>query len=406
MEDRLPRELVAILYADVVGYSRLSGEDEDATHRALSEYLDLISSTIESQDGQVMHYAGDAVLAKFDTVVDAMSAAVNIQEGLKARNNDLPDERRVQFRIGINSGDVIEDRGDIYGDGVNVAARLEALADPGGICISDAVRSAVGRKLKLNYQDMGEQQVKNIEEPVRAYKVDLSIGQEPKATTPKESTRDLPEKPSIVVLPFKNMSGDPEQEYFVDGITEEIITGLGNFREIIVIARGSSFLFKDQSVDAVEAANKLDVKYVLEGSVRKSGTRVRIATQLIDGKAGHQLWSERYDRALEDIFAVQDDVSQKIVTRLADRLEKVSLEHALRKKATNLTAYDYWLRGKHYLADWYGSKDDTFRAREMFELAIEIDSEYAAAYAGLAAVCIMELEKRWTTTQKKQEHVA
>jgi len=258
MEDLLPRKLAAILYADVAGYSRLTGEDEDATHRTLSEYLDLISTTTESHRGQVMHYAGDAVLAKFDAVVDAMSTAVAIQDELNTRNQGLPDERKVHFRIGVNSGDVIEDRGDIYGDGVNVAARLESLADPGGICITDAVRSAVGKKLDLDYEDMGEQEVKNISEPVRAYKVVMAKEKAAVIESVKPAL-ELRDKPSIAVLPFTNMSGDPEQEYFSDRITEDIITALSHFRELLVIARNTSFSFKGKAMRVDQICKELNV---------------------------------------------------------------------------------------------------------------------------------------------------
>ena len=279
MEDRLPRKLAAILYAEVADYSRLTGEDEDATHRTLSEYLDLISSTIGSHGGKVMHYAGDAVLAKFEAVVDTMSAAVAVQDELKTRNEDLPDERKVQFRIGINLGDVIEDRGDIYGDGVNVAARLESLADPGGICISDAVRAAVGKKLDLHYEDMGEQEVKNISEPVRTHKVVIEKAPELESVKP---ALELPDKPSIAILPFANMSNDLEQEYFAEGIAEDIITALSQIKRWFVVARNSSFAYKGRNVDIREVAKDLGVRYVLEGSVRKGGNRLRITGQLIE----------------------------------------------------------------------------------------------------------------------------
>jgi len=398
MEDRLPRKLAAILYADVAGYSRLTGEDEDATHRTLGEYLDFIATTIQSHRGQVMHYAGDAVLAKFDAVLDAVSSAVTIQSELNARNHDVHDGGKLQFRIGVNLGDVIEDRGDIYGDGVNIAARLESLAQPGGICISDSVRTALGNKLPLELECMGEQDVKNIAEPVKAFRTAIQQNSERVETEMPQKSVESPDKPSIVVLPFSNMNDDPEQEYFVDGITEEIITGLGRFREIIVVARGSSFLFKGQSLDPVEVASKLGVEYVLEGSVRKAGNRVRITTKLIEGKRGHQICSERYDRELDDIFAVQDDVSQRLVAMLAGQLEENSRARALRTNTNNLSAYDYWLRGKHYLGDWKGSKDEIVRAREMFERAIELDPGYAAAHAGLAGAYLVEFEKGWTTS--------
>ena len=270
MEDRLPRKLVAILYEDVAGYSRLTGDDEDATHRALSDSLDLISATIEFHHGQVMHYAGDAVLAMFAAVVDAVSSATDIQQQLQSRNAGLPDNRKVQFRIGVNSGDVIEDRGDIYGDGVNVAARLESLAEPGGICISDAVRIAIGSKIGLEYEDIGEQQVKNIAEAVRTFRI-VAREEEMEAGLPGMPALELPDGPSIAVLPFTNMSSDPEQEFFSDGITEDIITALSKISALMVIARNSTFIYKGQAVDIKQVGREQGVRYVLEGSVRKSG---------------------------------------------------------------------------------------------------------------------------------------
>ncbi len=395
MEDRLPRKLAAILYADVAEYSRLTGEDEDATHRRLSEYLDLIASTIESHRGQVMHYAGDAVLAKFDAVVDAMSAAVAIQNELKTRNEELPDERKVQFRIGVNSGDVIEDRGDIYGDGVNVAARLESLAEPGGICISDAVRSAVGKKLNLDYEDMGAQEVKNIAEPVRAYKVMMEEKVEPRTTLPETPGLELPDKPSIAVLPFDNLSGDPEQEYFSDGIAEDIITRLSRYRWFFVIARNSSFTYKGRAVDVKLVAQELGVRYALEGSVRKAGDRVRVSAQLIDAVAGHHIWAERYDRELKDIFAVQDGITESIVTAIEPELGAAERERARRKPPENLDAWSLYQRG---LWHFYGNptRDGVADARGLFERACEIDSGFAAAYADLAWAHTLEITLGFT----------
>ena len=398
--EHLPRRLAAILYADVAGYSRLTGEDEDATHRTLSEYLDYVSSSIESHNGQVMHYAGDAVLAKFDAVVDALSSAVAIQTELSSRNNGVPDERRVHFRIGVNLGDVIEDRGDIYGDGVNVAARLESLAEPGGICISESVRAALGTKLPLEFKCMGEQQVKNIAEPVVAYRAALQAKREAEQTS-AQTTNKQSGKPSIVVLPFLNLSGDPEQEYFSDGVTEEIITGLSRFRELFVIARTSSFTLKGQSVDISETASKLGVQYVLEGSVRKAGNRVRVTAQLIDATTGGHLWAENYDRALEDVFAVQDDVAQTIVATLMGRLEEASRERALQKRTTSLSAYDYWLRGKHFFVDWKGTEEDFRQAKELFEKATELDPDFAPAYVGLAGIHLKEWE--WGLSDTPEE---
>jgi adenylate cyclase len=381
MEDRLPRKLAAILYADVAGYSRLTGEDEDTTHRTLTEYLDVISTTIDSHRGKVMHYAGDAALAKFEAVVDAMSAAVAIQNELNTRNQALPEERKVHFRIGVNSGDVIEDRGDMYGDGVNIAARLESLAEPGGICISDAVRTAVGKKLDLQYEFMGEQEVKNILEPVRAYRVVLWKEKAAVIESVKPAL-ELPDKPSIAVLPFTNMSGDSEQEYFSDGITEDIITELSRFRDLFVIARNSSFVFKNQSVDVAEIGQKLGIRYVVEGSVRKSGKRVRVTAQLIDATTGNHVWGDRYDRELEDIFAVQDEVVRIIASTLVGRVAHAHRNHTQRKPTTNLDAYDWFVQGRELF--YNGTPEDNKKACEMFEKAISLDPDYAGAYALLA----------------------
>ena len=389
LEDRLPRKLAAILYADVAGYSRLTGEDEDATHRALREYLDVIASAIESHRGQVVHYAGDAVLAKFDAVVDALSSAVTIQTELKTRNHDLPDERRVQFRVGVNSGDVIEDRGEIYGDGVNVAARLETLAEPGGICISDAVRTAVGGKLDLVYKSVGEREVKNIKEPVRAYKVVMQREQESVIAAPETPSLELPDKPSIAVLPFSNMSGDPEQEYFSDGVTEDIITGLSKAHWLFVIARTSSFTYKGQAKDVKQIGRELGVRYTLEGSVRKSGNRVRVTSQLIDVGSGTHIWAERYDRDLDDIFAVQDEITEAIVAAVEPELGEVERERAIRKLPETLDAWDACQRGLWYLYRF--TKEDTIEAKRSFSSAIEKDPNFAAAHAHLAIAGFIEV---------------
>lgn len=390
--ERLPRKLAAILYADVAGYSRLTGDDEDATHRRLRDYLDLIAKTIEDQHGQVMHYAGDAVLAKFDAVVDALSSAVSVQEQLKNRNADLPDERKVQFRIGVNLGDVIEDRGDIYGDGVNVAARLESLADEGGICISESVRTAIGKKLDLGYEFMGEQKVKNIEEPVRAYKVALAAEEKTQVASANKPTLELPDKPSIAVLPFTNMSSDPEQEYFSDGITEDIITELSRFRELFVIARNSSFSYKGKAIKVQDIATNLGVRYVLEGSVRVAGDRIRVTAQLIDAETGHHIWSERYDREITDLFALQDEIAQTVAGAVAGRLKLTAEDRAERKPIENLEAYDYALRGQSIIAD---TKENNHRARQLYEKAIELDPTLTTAYVGLARSYIIEWFNHW-----------
>ena len=383
MADRLPRKLAAILYADVAGYSRLTGEDEDATHRKLSEHLDLISATIKSHHGQVKHFAGDAVLAKFDAVMDAMSAAVAIQDEVRTRNEDVPDTRKVLFRIGVNLGDVIEDRGDVYGDGVNVAARLEALADPGGICISDAVRSAIGKKLDLKYEDLGEQEVKNIADAVRVYKVILGKEADMEVKLSDKAPLELPDKPSIAVLPFTNMSSDPEQEHFSDGIAEDIITALSKVSDLLVIARNSTFIYKDKAVDVKQVGRDLGVHYVLEGSARKAGNRVRVTAQLIDATTGQHRWAERYDRDLEDIFMVQDEITRNIVSELDVHLREGEQARFWSSGTENVEAWECVRLG----VDWLNASRDS-EVLQLGQRAIELDSGYAAAWVLLAFVHI------------------
>jgi adenylate cyclase len=393
MKERLPRKLAAILYADVAGYSRLTGADEDATHRTLSEYLDLISGVVESHRGQVMHFAGDAVLAKFDAVVDALSAAVTIQSELKTRNESLPGEEKVEFRIGVNSGDVIEDRGDIYGDGVNVAARLEALAEPGGICISASVRVAIGRKLDHDYEDMGEQKVKNIADPVRTYKVVMSSAERSEATESVTPALDLPDKPSIAVLPFANMSNDPEQEYFADGIAEDIITALSHFKQWFVVARNSSFAYKGRNVNIREIAKELGVHYVLEGSVRRAGNRLRITGQLIEADTGTHMWADRFDGDLDDVFALQDKITESVVGAIEPSLRSAEIERSKRKPPENMRAYDLYLKALPHL---YAMRpDDNEQALTLLHNAIELDPNYAPALAYLAWGYEQRLVRDW-----------
>ena len=379
MEDRLPRKLAAILYADVAGYSRLTGNDEDETHRRLSEYLDLIAGSVEAHRGQVMHYAGDAVLAMFGAVVDAVACAVAVQGRLGRCNADLSDDRKVEFRIGVNLGDVIEDRGDIYGDGVNIAARLESLAAPGGICVSDAVRSAVGRKLDLVYEDMGAQEVKNISEPVRSYTVSVASANRTGLDTGQISAREVPDRPTIAVLPFANMSGDPEQEYFTDGLTEDVITELSRFSDLFVISRNSTFVYKGKAINVPEVARELGVQFVLEGSVRKAGNRVRITAQLIEAETDRHVWAERYDRELEDIFDLQDEMTSSIVAVLPGRIESAERERVGRKPTENMAAYECVLTGK--VLHHRSSKTDNEQALRMLDKAIELDPRYAHAHA-------------------------
>ncbi|MDH3636147.1 MAG: tetratricopeptide repeat protein [Gammaproteobacteria bacterium] len=382
MEDKLPRKLAAILYADVADYSRLTGEDEDTTHRRLSEYLDLASNSIGHHQGKVVHYAGDAVLADFSTVTNALECATSIQNDLSNRNQDLPDERKIQFRIGINLGEVIVDRDDIYGNDVNVAARLESLADVGGICISETVRTAIGNKLPIAYEFMGEQSVKNIKDPIRAYQVRLHPQEQPREVPPEFQEFELPQKPSIAVLPFTNMNADPEQEYFSDGITEDIITALSKINNLLVIARNSTFTYKGKAVDVRQISREQGVRYVLEGSVRKAGNRIRVTAQLIDALSGHHIWAERYDRELNDIFAVQDEIMREIVVALDVELNEGEQARIWSSGTTNVEAWECVRLGS-YKAVYSANPEVKSQAKALLEKALELDPTYAIAWVML-----------------------
>ena len=401
MADRLPRKLAAILYADVAGYSRLTGEDEDGTHRTLRTYLDLIASSIESHDGRVVHYAGDAVLADFSTVVDALSCAAAIQGDLKQRNSDVPDDRKVQFRIGVNLGDVIIDQEEIYGDGVNVAARLEALADPAGICISDSVRTAVGNKLNLDYENLGKQEVKNISEPVEAYRVVMKAEEKATTTPPESPALELPEEPSIAVLPFQNMSGDPEQEYFSDGITEDIITALSRISGLLVVARNSTMVYKGKAVDVKQVGKEQGVRYVLEGSVRKAGSRVRVTAQLIDATTGHHKWAERYDRELEDIFSVQDDITHQIIVEMRVRISEGEKARMLAGRTSNFKAWECLLHADDL--NNANNREDNSEALRFAEKAVRLDPNYASAWTELGWVHWADIFFGWSPSPEQSE---
>ena len=372
-EETVTRKLTAILYADVAGYSRLTGEDEVGTHKQLSAGLDLISGAIKAKGGNVVHYAGDAVLADFGSVVAAVDCAVSIQRQLAESTAQVSDDKRLQFRIGVNLGEVIVDRDDIYGDGVNVAARLEGLADPGGVCISATVHEQVRGKLDVGFEDIGAQEVKNIAEPVRTYRVLL----EPPSAF--DEPPPLPYKPSIAVLPFDNMSGDREQEFFADGMAEDIITGLSRFRWLFVIARNSTFTFKGRAVDVKQVAKELGVRYVVEGSVRKGGNRIRFTAQLIDATTGDHIWAERYDRELEDVFAVQDEITEAIVAAIAPEISVAELKRAERKPPDSLDTWDIYQRG---LATYYTTTEEGLEsAIELFDKVNDLDPKFAPAFA-------------------------
>jgi adenylate cyclase len=405
MADHLPRKLAAVLYADVVGYSRLTGEDEDSTHRRLSEYLDLVSDSIDRHQGNVIHYAGDAVLADFSTVTSALECATSIQNDLSNRNQDLPDERKIQFRIGINLGEVIVDRDDIYGNDVNVAARLESLADAGGICISDAVRTAIGNKLPLAYEFMGEQSVKNIKDPIRAYQVRLHPPEQPRGAAPEFQEFELPQKPSIAVLPFTNMSSDLEQEYFSDGITEDIITALSKIDNLLVIARNSTFIYKGKSVDVRQVSREQGVRYVLEGSVRKAGNRIRVTAQLIDATTGHHIWAERYDRELNDIFAVQDEIMREIVVALDVELNEGEQARIWSSGTANVAAWECVRLGS-YNTLYSVNPETKLHAKALLEKALELDPSYAIAWVMLGWIYQQYADVASTATDSNSPEMA
>jgi adenylate cyclase len=419
------RKLTAILCADVHGYSRLMGGDEEATLATLTAHRKIIDNLIEQHHGRFVNSAGDSVLAEFASVVEAVNCAVDIQTALKAENAKLPPERRMEFRIGINLGDVMVEGDQIYGDGINVAARLESLADPGGICISGKVHEEIGHKLALSYDNLGAQRVKNIADPVRVFRVLPEPGAA-RTTKPQNVQRKyvrrgafslgalaiiaaailfvqhislkpprtsasippaqspalaLPDKPSIAVLPFANLSGDPQQEYFSDGITDDLITDLSRLPGLFVIARSSSFTYKGKPAKLQEVGKELGVKYVLEGSVRKSGEQIHITVQLADAGTGAELWAERYDRPLRDIFALQDEIVRRIVATLNLQLNLEQQGVAIPRSTENLEAYDDLLQGVEYLFSL--TKNGNVKARAMFEKAIELDPKYAMACAYL-----------------------
>ena len=363
---------------DIVGYSRMLELDEARTLASIKTLqIEVLDPLIAEHRGRTVKLTGDGAIVEFVSAVDAVLCAFAIQQRSAARQQQAPSDTRIIFRIGINLGDVVVDAGDLFGDGVNIAARLEALATAGGICISDAVQRQLAGKSPLVFEDIGEQQLKNITRPVRVWR-----WSETPAATAGSTSLALPDRPSIAVLPFDNLSGEAEETYFSDGLTEEIITGLARFRSIFVIARNSSFAFRGGPIGIAEIGRKLGVSYVLEGSIRRAGGRIRIIAQLIEAASGAHLWAERYDRSLDDIFAVQDDVSQMIVSTLVGRIEESQLQKSLRKPTVSLAAYDCVLRG---IAHYRGyADDDNRKAFEMFERAAALDPSYAVAHAYVA----------------------
>jgi TolB-like protein/class 3 adenylate cyclase/Tfp pilus assembly protein PilF len=381
---RMARKLAAIIAADVVSYSRLMGVDEAETLAALKTHRrDLIDPNIAEHQGRIVKTTGDGLLIEFPSVIEAVQCAVEVQRAMQERNSDVPADHRIEFRVGINLGDIIIDGDDIYGDGVNVAARLEGLAEANGICVSRVVHDQVRDKLGLGFEDLGERQLKNIARPVRVFRIATpDIGLRTQSANPALA---IPDKPSIAVLPFTNMSGDPEQDYFADGMVEDIITALSHFKALFVIARNSSFTYKGRAVDVKVVGRELGVRYVLEGSVRKAANRVRITGQLVDAATGAHLWANRFDGGLGDIFDLQDQVTENIVGAIAPAVEKAEIERARRKPTERLDAYDHYLRG---LAKSYqdASQQACSEALHLFNCAIKLDPDFATAYAR-AAFC-------------------
>jgi adenylate cyclase len=372
------RRLITILAADVVGYSRLMAVDETGTLAQLKTHRkELIEPKTAEHHGRVVKLMGDGTLMEFGSVVDAVRFAVDVQRAMVERNASVPEDRQITYRVGINIGDIIVEGEDIYGDGINVAARLEALAEPGGICVSRTVFNHVKNKVELGFEDLGEQEFKNIPEPVRVYRI---VEQEVRTL----ASHPVLNRPAVAVLPFDSLSADPEQEYFADGITEDIITGLSYWRWFPVIARNSTFAYKGRAMDVTQVARELGARYVLEGSVRKAGNRVRISAQLIDAPSSHHLWARHYDRDLSDIFALQDEITERIVASIEPELNRAEQERASRKQPESLDAWDHSLRALWHLNRM--TKDDNAEACRLLQKAMELDPEWGGAVS-LLALC-------------------
>jgi adenylate cyclase len=387
--ERVERRLTAILAADVAGYSRLTGLDEEGTHAQLQDHLRLlVDPKIAEHRGRIVKNTGDGLLAEFSSVVEAVRCALEVQRGMVERNTEVPREKRIEFRIGINVGDIIIDRGDIFGDGVNVAVRLEGLAEPGGICLSGRVLEDAQGKLDISFEDAGEHQLRNIVRPVRVYRVRVGG-----AAAGLRRGLVLPDKPSIAVLPFQNMSGDPEQDYFADGVVEEIITGLSRIRGLFVIARNSSFTYKGRAVDVKQVGRELGVRYVLEGSVRKAASRVRLTGQLIDASTGAHLWADRFDGTLEDIFALQDEMTERVLTAIEPQLYAAEGVRVKRTPPESLDAWECVVRALSLINS--RTRSDAAVARELLQKALVLDPGYAQAHSLLAFVTALAAHSGW-----------
>jgi adenylate cyclase len=436
--DHVERKLAAILSADVVGYSRLMAEDEAGTIQTLTNYRKLITGLVTDHHGRVVDAPGDNLLAEFPNALDAVQCAVEIQGVLRVRNQSLSEQRRMLFRIGVHLGDVTAEGERIYGDGVNIAARLEGLADPGGVCISGEVQRQVENRLDFRCEDLGEQSLKNIEKSVRVYRVRTEAGAPPAAPalrggrkvvlaggvalvliaaalagwrllapTPEEMAVIAEEftvpgfggAPAIAVLPFDNLSGDPEQEYFADGIAEDLITRLSAWRSFPVIARNSSFVYKGKPVDVKQVSRELGSRYMVEGSVRRAGDRIRISAQLIDATTGHHVWAETYDRELREIFALQDEITERVVASIYPELLKSEMARAARRDSQSLEAYDLGMRGLWHFFKF--TKEDNAKARSLFERATESNPQWSMPFAGIAFTHDSDLSFQWTASSDR-----
>jgi TolB-like protein/class 3 adenylate cyclase/tetratricopeptide (TPR) repeat protein len=394
-DERVERRLAAVLATDVAEYSRLMGDDEEGTLARLKAVRKgIVDPTIASHRGHIVKTTGDGMLVEFASAVDAVRNAVEVQRSMAEQNAAVPQNQRIEFRIGIHVGDIIIDENDIFGDGVNIAARLEGIAEPGGIAISRAVHEQVRDRLSVKFNDKGELALKNIARPVQVFAVVLDAAASSSPSEPKPAL-PLPDKPSIAVLPFQNMSGDPEQDYFADGMVEDIITALSRIRWLFVIARNSSFTYKGKSVDIKLVGRELGVRYVLEGSVRKANNRIRITGQLIDATSGNHIWADRFEGGFEDVFQLQDQVTASVVGAIAPKLEQAEIERSRRKPTENLQAYDYYLQGVSCLPKF--SKEANEQGLKLFRKAIELDPEFASSFAQTANCYVQRKVNGWST---------
>ena len=405
VEERVERRLAAILAGDVTGYSRLMGADEEGTLRQLKAHRnELVDPKITEHRGRIVKTTGDGMLVEFVSVVDAVRCAVEIQRGMAERNAAVPADKRIEFRMGVTVGDIISDSNDIYGDGVNVAARLEALAEPGGIYVSRTVHEQVRDKLSFSFEDLGEQTVKNIARPIGVHRVRFAEHVMPNVHNPGAATPAMPDRPSIAVLPFANMSGDPDQEFFADGITEDIITGLSKLRWFFVIARNSSFIYKGKAVDVKRAARELAVRYILEGSVRKAGNRVRITAQLIDAATGNHIWADHYDGDLADVFSLQDEITHKVVAAIEPKLLEAEAVRSQGRSPEDLGAWEMLITANSLF--WRLTKAEREAAIDILKRAVERYPNYAPAHSMLAFALLVAGYAGWSPAESPVDEAA